>query len=202
MVEPPAGAIVRGPVQPAGEVQERGDDVLRDGAGFPVAARRGDDHVAAPEIAPTQIARPRWPLVEPAQSRRPRSEVEGEGKAAQDHLGLGQHGISRFARACAVRIGLEVAIDGKSWPSGADLAVEPAPCVGQVDAGIDPFDPRTVGIIQADDRENLHSLHCHQSQGKISGQRTVRRILRRCAANHTRRIYVNPFPAPSCCQHR
>jgi hypothetical protein len=50
MVEPMPLAIASGLGEPPSEVEETGQDLLRHGAGIPIAARGGDEDIAAPEI--------------------------------------------------------------------------------------------------------------------------------------------------------
>ena len=50
MVETMPLPIARCMVEPPGEVEEAGQDILSHGAGIPIAARGGGDDTAAPEI--------------------------------------------------------------------------------------------------------------------------------------------------------
>ena len=77
-----------------GEVEKAGQRVFRHGAGIAVAARGGDDDVAAPEIAAQQVARPGRELVKPAQTRCPNPEIQRKRKAAEDDLGAAEQLIA------------------------------------------------------------------------------------------------------------
>src|SRR5262249_13561087 len=82
MVESVTLPIARGVVKAAGEVEDAGQRVLGHRAGVAVAAGGGRDHVAAPQVAAEQVAGPGRQLVEPAQPRRPRAQIQRERKAA------------------------------------------------------------------------------------------------------------------------
>jgi hypothetical protein len=68
MVELMPRAIAPGLVEPPSDVEETGQDILRHGAGIPIAARGGDEDLAAPAIPAQPMARSGRELVEPPQA--------------------------------------------------------------------------------------------------------------------------------------
>ena len=82
--------------------------------------------------------------MEPFELGRPAAHVEDEGKAAEDHLRLGQQPVALLARAIAVRVGPEVASRSEGRPRLPDLPVEPPARVRQPDRRIDGLDPRAI----------------------------------------------------------
>src|SRR5206468_5984747 len=134
------------PVQPASEVEKAGQDILGHRPGVAVAARRGDRDITAPQIPTQQIAGPRRALMKPLETWRPRSQIEGERPAAQDHLGLSQELVALRSRAGWTGALAQVALHSPLGPGLPDLVVEPPAGVDDVKPCVEACDLRELVI--------------------------------------------------------
>ena len=155
-------------------MEEAGQHILGHGAGIPMAARGGDDDIAAPEIPAQQVARPGRELVEPAQARRPGPEIQRKRKAAEDDLGAGQQLVALLARADRSRTRAEVALHRPRRPGLAELDVKPAPSIDHMQASVDRRDPTQRVVGYRHDHQDFSGQHPGQVPGLSSGARARR----------------------------
>ena len=101
-VKGPGGAIDDRAVQALGEMENAGDRVFGHRQRVAGAARGRHGHVAAPQIAEQQVARPGRALVKPFQPPGAGAQIERERPAPENDLCFGEQPVAFLARALPV----------------------------------------------------------------------------------------------------
>ena len=111
-------------VESSREVEKRRHHVLGDRQGVPETTRGCHNNVAAPQIAPVEVASASGSLVEPAKTRRPGNQVDWNWESAKDNVGDGEHFVSLRPRWDVVSCA-EIGVGGLVTPRRSELTVEP-----------------------------------------------------------------------------
>ena len=126
VVERARVAIDGGAVEALGEMQNAGHRVFRHRQRIARTSRGRHGHIAAPQIAPEQIAGARRALMKPFELRRPGAQIERKRPAAEDYFRVGKEAIAFLAGSRARGTRRQIARRTEGRPGFAIFAVKPA----------------------------------------------------------------------------
>src|SRR6516164_6690452 len=99
--------------------------------------------------------------MEPAQTRRPRPQVQRKRPSAKDYLGTGQHSVEFLPKMFRRRTLRKVSFDGPARPCFRDLNIEPATCIDNSNPRIDCGNTAQVIRHNRNNHQHFNVTCCH-----------------------------------------
>src|ERR1700730_1426925 len=128
------------------------------------AARGRHYDAAPPQVAAQQVAGAGLALVKPFQSWRSRAQIERKWPAADNYLCCAKKPVALLRGSHPRRAGRQVARRGELGPGFANLAVEPAAGVDQLNRRVGRLDLGTICGADALGGQNVNRSHHRVSE--------------------------------------